>query len=853
MPSRRRQVVVAVAALLAVVHARPHMQPHGTESITTPEQQFGSAIGDDYFLATYGELESYWKQVDGESDRMTLVDIGRTEEGRTQWMAVISAPENIARLDRLRDIARWLAHAENLTDDEALALADEGKAVVWISGGLHATEVLTAQQLIETTYRLVSGTDDETTRILRDVVVLLVHANPDGHELVSTWYMREQNPRKRTLGGLPRLYQKYAGHDNNRDFYMGTQAETVNMSRVLFHDWIPQIVYDHHQAAVNDAVMVAPPFSGTSNYVLDPLVAQGIDIVGESMHRRFEAERKPGVTMGHGSPYSNWWNGGLRTTANFHNQVGILTETVGNPSPLPGLQSFRFRDAVEYSVTANGAVLDAASRYRKKWLLGIYRMGRNSIDGGKRDDPRGYIIPSNQPDFPTATKFVNALIGTGITVHRAGAGFTAGGRRYPAGSYVVKTAQAFRPHVLDMFEPQDHPDEVLNAEGLRRMPYDNAGWTLALQMGIEFDRVLEAFDGPFQRIVGRAQPTRAEPVASQHAAGYLVSHEQNDAAIAVNRVLKVGESVFWLHPAHRDARAEPAGAIYIPATPRATAAVEGAATDLGLEVTPLPSRPAGLALSLRRVRIGLVDRYGGWSTSGWIRWLLERYEFPFDVVYPPMLDAGGLARRYDVLILPSEAVPNHGGPWTDIADAAEVPPTYVREAGEITRTHTIPALKQFVEDGGSLLAIGRATVIARYLGLPVSTPLSPLPTSEFFVPGSVVRVAVDNTLPLGYGFGKEVDVFFKNSPVFRLDGGAAARQVRPVAWFTSAALRSGWAVGESHLNGTVAVAEATLGKGHVLLFGPEITFRAQSHATFKFLFNGIYYGHAVPVPMDRIK
>jgi hypothetical protein len=860
-----RRTLVVAAALLAIAHAHTSTQPSDARSITTPEQHFGAPIGDDYFLATYGQLESYWKQLDRESDRMTLVDIGRTEEGRTQWMAVVTAPENFARLDRYREISRRLAHAEGVSQPEARALASEGKTVVWISGGLHATEVLTAQQLIETAYQLVSGTDAETTRILRDVIVLLVHANPDGHELVANWYMREKNPRKRTLAGLPRLYQKYIGHDNNRDFYMGTQAETVNMNRVLFQDWVPQIVYDHHQAPATEAVMVAPPFGGSFNYVLDPLVGRGVDEVGASIHRRFDDERKPGLTTGSGLSYSMWWNGGLRTTATFHNQIGILTETIGGPTPLPrGAGQFRFSEAVEYSVTANRAVLDIASRDRERWLFDIYEMGRNSIERGSEDswttsphrpkesvhdpalrDARAYIIPANQPDFPTATKFVNALIGTGIVIHRASADFKVGGRKYPSGSYVVKTAQAFRPHILDMFEPQDHPDDVLDEGGPPRLPYDSAGWTLAFQMGVKFDRVLDGFEGPFEKIVGPARPEQSAVAASSDVAGFLVSHHQNDAVIAVNRLLNAGEKVFWLSDRSTGDGANEAGTIYVPATAASTAVVEGAARELGLTFVGVQSPPAGVALQLHRVRVGLVDRYGGWSTSGWIRWLLEQYEFPFEVVYPPALDKGHLAHRYDVVVLPSEAVPNHGGTWTELPDLAILPSQLANEAGQITRKDTLPALKNFVEEGGTLLAIGRSTAVARELGLPVSQPLSFLPTSEFLVPGSVLRVTVDNTVPIGYGFEKDVDVFFDKSPVFRLEGGSSPVDVRPVAWFaTEASLRSGWALGQAHLKGMVAVADAALGKGRVILFGPEITFRGQSHGTFKFLFNGIYYGQA---------
>ncbi|HZI81825.1 MAG TPA: M14 metallopeptidase family protein [Vicinamibacterales bacterium] len=908
MPIRLRAVLFVVP-LVALAFTPAQTQSPARIEITSPRQALGAAIGDDYFLATYAQLESYWTSLDRESDRVALVDIGRTEEGRTQWMAVVSAPENLAHLDRYRDIAARLARAEGLTPDAARALAQDGKTVVWIDGGLHATEVLGAQQLIELVYQLASASDAETLRILRDVIVLAVHANPDGHELVANWYMRTADPRKRSLSGVPRPYQKYVGHDNNRDFYLSSQAETRNMNRVLYREWFPQIVYNHHQAGPRGTVMFAPPFRDPFNYVFDPLIPASIDLAGAAMQARFAAEGKAGVTTRGGSTYSAWWNGGLRTTAYFHNQIGLLTETIGDPTPtaipfvperqLPSgdlpfpiaPQPWHFRQSIDYSLTANRAVLDFASRYRETLLYNVYQMGRNAIDRGSRDawtasprrvdtakaeagsaglppadafdrlfrdpqqrDPRGYILPADQPDFLTAAKFAGALVEAGVTVLRATADFTVQARRYPAGSFVVKTAQAFRPHVLDMFEPQEHPNDVAYPGGPPVPPYDNAGWTLAFQMGVKFDRVLDAFEGPFEALSSVAPPAGDVRTAAG-TAGYLVSHHQNDAFVAVNRLLRAGADVYW--PADRGAGgAGGTGAMFVPATSATRAIVDRAAADLGLVFTGVPARPAGPALKLRPARIALWDRYGGASSSGWIRWLLERYEFPFEVVYPRTFDEAGLSSRFDVVILPGEAAPAGDGSRGDgpfVPDDA--PEEYRRRAGAISWTRTLPRLKQFVEEGGTLILIGRAAGIAERLGIGVSDALvetradgtrTSLSRDKHYIPGSVMRVAVDNTLPLGYGFEREVDVFFDASPAFRLDAGAAARRV---AWYPNVApLRSGWALGQRYLNGNAAAIDAPLGRGRVLVFGPEITYRAQPHGTFKFLFNGIFYPRALRQP-----
>ncbi|MDP9200489.1 MAG: M14 family metallopeptidase, partial [Gemmatimonadota bacterium] len=302
--------------------------------ITSPRLQFGHYIGDDYFLANYSQMIDYWHKLDRESDRMKMVRIGTSAEGRPMWMAIITSPANHKKLARYQEISRRLALAENLTDAQARLLASEGKIVVWIDGGLHASEVLGAQQLIQTVYELVSRTDPETLRFLRDDIILCVPANPDGQELVSNWYMREADTLKRSTSRLPRLYHKYAGHDNNRDSYMASQPETQAMDSILFRAWYPQIMYNHHQTGPIGTVIFAPPFRDPFNYNFDPLVPMELDLVGAAMHSRFVAEGKPGATMRSGSGYSTWWNGGLRTTVYFHNMIGLLTEAIGNPTPM---------------------------------------------------------------------------------------------------------------------------------------------------------------------------------------------------------------------------------------------------------------------------------------------------------------------------------------------------------------------------------------------------------------------------------------------------------------------------------------------------------------------------------------
>ena len=739
-----------VAVALIVSLAAPSAQtPTAPPKITSPQTFFGHDIGADYVLPNYTKFTEFVKKLDAESDRVIVQSIGKTAEGRDQLMAIITAPENFKKLDRYKQIARQLAQAEGLTDDQARALAKEGKAVIWIDGGLHATEVLGAQQLLETIYQFASKTDEETMRILKDVIILATQVNPDGMELVSDWYMRNPDPKQRSTAQIPRLYQKYVGHDNNRDFYMMNQPESVNTNRILYREWFPQIIYNHHQTGPTGTVMFSPPFRDPFNYVYDPLVVNTLDQVGAAMHARFDAEGKPGVTTRSGSNYSTWWNGGLRTMPYFHNQVGLLTESIGNPTPeeigfvpdrLVGKgdlpfpippQTWHFRQSIDYSITANYAVLDFAQRYRETLLYNIYLMGRNSIRRGNTDtwtdyptrvaaakteiakdmkiesgdprmssggrvqtvptkyfqllrkpelrDARGYIIPADAGDFLTATKFVNIMIKSGLTVHRATAPFSVGNKQYPAGSYVFKAAQAFRPHLLDMFEPQDHPNDFQYPGGPPIPPYDNAGWTLAYLMGLKFDRVLEAFDGPFEKIPDVIKPPAGKVTETAGAVGYVVNHRNNDAFVAVNRLIKGGEDVFFVADRNYQST-DGTGVIFIGSKPTTGAILTKAAADLGLNFTAVTTRPAGAMYKLTKPRIGLWDMYGGSMPSGHVRWLLEQFEFDFDVVYPAALDAGNLRAKYDVLLFPDGGIPENegggGGFGGRQPSASEIPDEY---------------------------------------------------------------------------------------------------------------------------------------------------------------------------------
>jgi len=423
---------------------------------------------------------------------------------------------------------------------------------------------------------------------------------------------------------------------------------------------------------------------------------------------------------------------------------------------------------------------------------------------------------------------------------------------------------------MDMFEPQDHPDDIPYPGGPPRPPYDATGWTLALQMGVKFDRLLDGFEGPFERIPGLVATAPGKVVAAKSVAGYLVSHDLNESFVATNRLLAGKEDVYWLKaPWTVAGKTWPAGTLYVPAKATTKALVEKIAADRGVSFDGVSVKPTGEALKLKPVRVALWDRYGGSMDSGWIRWIFEQaYPATFEVVYAPTLDAGDLNAKYDVIIFPNGSIPaaagdaggrRGGGGFGGGPTAADVPEEFRGWIGNITAEKTIPQLKTFVEHGGTIVAIGSGTSIAGHLGLPLSNHLVErqpngterrLGSEKFYVPGSILDVAVDTTNPVAYGMGARADVFYDNSPVFRLAPDAAMKGVKAIAWFDSPApLRSGWAWGQSYLDDGVAAAEAPLGKGHLYLFGPEVMFRGQPHGTFKLVFNAIYAGSATPVTL----
>ena len=862
--------------------------------VPDPVAFFGHEIGADHRLVDYTDLLRYFEAVAARSDRVRIADIGTSSYGQRMVMAVISSPKNLANLARLREIDRVLAHAE-VDDAEAAKLCAEGKALVWIDAGLHATECIAGQNILELVWRMASRDDAEVRRILDEVVLLACPVNPDGYELVGRAYRATQST------ATPVLYQRYIGHDNNRDYYACNQVETQNVSRVFYRDWCPQVVYNHHQSAPRGTIIFTPPFRDPFNYYVDPMCIRGIEVVSAHMNDRFAAEGKPGVISRSGAPYSGWWNGGLRSTNYFHNVIGILTESFGRPEPtdieqtlsrrLPthdypdpvASQTWHARQTIEYLQTANFAILDYAARYRQELLRNIHTMATRAVARGRSDhwtptpklvaeatsrnddtvwkdpawrDPRAYVLRRDQPDWPAALRLARALWHCGVALHRANTAFELDGATIPAGSLIVKCDQPYRAHVLDMFEPQWHPDDI--RDGKPVPPYDAAGWTLAMQMNVQVVRCRDALEGTFARLT--ELPTfepGSVPIAT---AGWRIDARDSHAVTVVNRLLAAGCAVDCAQD-H----------FFVPSAPRASAVLLDAARTTGVTPASADAEGSGTAAQgprarLSPVRTGLFDVFGGHMATGWDLWLLREFGFPVQQVWGERVEAGSLRRDFDVLIfhtgLPGprdlnranqrkveDKIPELQAALPPFEDWSDLPARAVRLTGD----KSLPALREFVQQGGTLIAMGsEVEKVVRHFELPIETGTRvaeetgengegsrATTAQEFFVPGSLLAIEVDTGHAIARGspalLAAMVDrgstVLAVTDPNAKID---VVARFRPTD-----TLLSGWAIGTEFLHGKAAVLCAHVGQGRVVLFGIDATYRGQPLATARMVFQAI--------------
>lgn len=837
--------------------------------IPTPESVVGFAPGAESKLATYDQTIDYFKKLDAASDRLTLVEAGTSTQGRTYYFALISSPANLKKIDRHREIARRLSRPSDLTEAQALALAREGKPLVHIDGGLHSTEVAGPQHTLLLAYDLLSkSSDPQMARILDNVILMLWPTiNPDGHQMVADWYMKNAGTPNETL---PRLYQDYVGHDNNRDAYMLNMIE----SRVMEHawrQWEPQIIYVQHQSSPFPTRIWLPPFAEPIATHAPYLMSREVNTIGMAIAQGLEERNQVGAThMGTG--YDAWYAGYIDYTPMFKNIASFWTETA-----LAGLANTReytlqnfpaeyrdlrpqalyaspwqpgkwtLRDAVDYMETASISVLDYAARFKENVLLNRYRSGQRQIDQHRKDGPFAYFIPQTQRDIPTAVELLRRLAFGGIRVSQLTAPVTAEGETFPIGTWVIPTDQEFIALAREVLDEQRYPDLREFEGGPPEQPYDAAGWTLPMTMGVRVvtaRKPLTAADRANMKVLAMDAPLAIKPTPYTAATADAVvfdsvpgsGFETNPMAAAIvapaSPISGAGTHLS-IDPAETNtfravnaawktkATVSRAGDRYV-----ISGMSDAAMTELAKSLAIKGERVASAGTSVRKPRIALFEPPNSMD-AGWTKWVLERYDFEF--VGLTAADIGpGLKDRIDVLVIgdePRGILPGGG---------FGRPPAPTPEDDA-----RVSALDAFVRAGGTLVAMSRgATSAIDQLKLPVKNVLNGLTRQQFFAGGSVMRVTTDPSHPVMAGMPKDADIFVFGSPAFEpavgFDGAVLASFPAE-----GSPLRSGYLLGEKYLQGKAAAVEVKHGDGRVILLGFRPQWRGQPFGSFRVLFNSL--------------
>ena len=869
---KRNTLKKAGAAIFALI-----LLPLFLSAQTSPEAFLGFKVGADRKLADYNQIQAYFAKLDSESPKIKVETIGTTTLKKPLIMAVITAEENMARLDEYRAISQKLKDPRLLAPGEAEKLAKEGKVIVLITCSLHASEIAATQMSMELAYKLVTGdTPFDAAAVLRDVIFLLVpSSNPDGNQMEVDWYKKNLGT-KYEGGGMPWLYHYYAGHDDNRDWFMNNLVETRAINKVLYYDWIPQIHLDEHQMGSDEARLFIPPFMNPPVPNVQPLVWRGVNLLGSHMAYDLQKAGYKGVV--HGRSFTGWYIGACDDTSWLHNIFGLLSEmaSVGLatpinvepteipkpytqrriefPDPWPG-GWWRLRDIVDYELTLSLSLLKTAALYREDFLLNTYRMNKTSIETVDKGQPYAFVIPAVQDDYPTTLKMLDVLRYGGIEIHQAKKDFNVEGRIYPAGSFVVLMAQPNKPFAWALLEKQKYPDIREYAGGPPVVPYDNAAWTLPLQMGVACDQIDKPFTADLEKLESTPAPAVKAPADS---AAWLVFDSRRNASFAAAFALLKDKAEIYRskEKISADGWEAAAGSFIVKNGPAVQKALPALLEKLRTCARPLADAAAIPKTPVKNPRIGLYQSWWGSMDEGWTRYMFDDLGIPFTTLHnedikgpkpakgkdPVKLD---LKAKYDVIIFPgenSDIIKNGkidpSSPWARYY--SPLPPDY--EGG--IEKEGVDNLKAFVENGGILVALNDAGAFAiKEFAPPARDVLDKIDQSKFFCPLSILKIDVDNTSPLGYGFKETAAAVFSGSPAFETWVPLTTEWDRKVvaSYPDEGILLSGWMAGEETIARRAAVVDTKFKKGRILLIGIPCQNRAQSHGTYKFLLNALLY------------
>ena len=815
--------------------------------VTSPEQFLGFKVGADKKLADMSQIVEYFDMLDEQSDRILVQEVGKTTEGNPFIVAIITSANNQKDLAKYRRYQQLLADPRQISDDEAGKIIAEGKAVVMVNCSLHASEIGASQMSMEMAYDLATKNDTTTKEILDNVILLLTPMhNPDGIQMVADWY--KKNVGTKFEGGrMPWLYHKYVGHDNNRDWYMFTQVES-RLTLKVHNAWHPQVIVDMHQMGSRGARLFVPPYVDPYEPNVDPILRQEVAMMGTFIATELTAQGKAGVA--HSTGFDAWTP--ARAYHHYHGGIRILTEaasvrgatpitlrfedlsaSVKEPSvkmPLPWKGgAWKLRDIVEYDYAAVKAALTNAARLRENWLRNFYTIHKKAVT--RREPPYAFIVPVKQRDLSSAVKMLKVLKLGAVEIHRASDSFDVEGHAYPAGSFIVYMAQPYGGFAKTLLEKQVYPEIRETPGGPLKTPYDVVGHTLSLLMGVD---VVQA-DKPFQVdavLVEKIKKPKGKFEAVESAYGYAWGHATNDDIVALNRLAAKGHSLFWAaENFEANGKNYSEGTMIVKNRNGLLDDIQSIVQELWVHFDGLWAEPKVKTYALKEPCVGLYKSWTASMDEGWTRWVLEQYEFPFKSLFDKEIRKGNLNDVFDVIIIPDlreDAVVN-GMSDTD------VPPEYAGGIGEVG----IKNLNAFVKNGGTVITLnGGADFAIKNLHLAVENSVDGLDRKDFFIPGSILKALNDTSHPVAYGYERGAALFFRRSPAF------VAHEGSSVVKYPTETLLSGWATGDKHLINKSAIVDMPYGKGKVILIGFPVVYRGQSHATFRYLFNAIYYGPA---------
>ena len=836
--------------VLGVCVAAPLAAAPANQAVPTPSQFLGFQVGADRTLADYHQITAYLKELASKSDKIQVETIGKTTLGNDFVMAVISSPENLKNKARYQEIARKLADPRGLTPQQLDALVNEGRTILLVDCNIHSTEIASSQMAMEWAHDLVTSADPAIQDRLDKVILLLIPSmNPDGQIMETEWYRKNLGTQYEG-SRMPWLYHAYVGHDDNRDWYMLTQKETQAVTRMVYHEWYPQIWLDEHQMGSNGPRLFVPPYTDPIADSVDPLMWRGINLIGSTMALRLEEQGKSGVVSSY--VYDQYWPGASDGTEQFKNIFGLLTEaasarlatpvyvppseltgggkglidyrrTANFPNPWPG-GWWRLRDIMDYELIASNAILEVAAHNKRDFLHGTAEMALHQVQAG--DSHVFWRIPRQQSDSGEAAKLAYLLRDHAIDVMVS----------VDARDFLVPTAQPYGKFANELLGKQRYP-QVRVAPGQPPLrPYDVTAWSLPLLMGVKVDKITLAQTTGL-RPMGDDDWPKGDVVGTGTV--YALTHSENNAIKLVNEALRNHASVAYSKERFEaGGESYPAGTFLI----HQQDALAALARKYHVKLQALPQPPTVETEQIGESRVGLYKPWLASIDEGWTRWLLEQYGFNLKNVDNNAIKAGKLNSSFDVIILPdvNKDVIVDGRPKP--RDGAmkyfeELPPEYQGGIGK----DGIKTLKEFVEKGGTLITLGSAgDLISDEFNLPVVNAISR--GADLNVPGSILRLDLDTTNPICYGLPAQVAAFVDEPIAYRT--GIPAPNVRRSIFATYPTdvedlLESGYLKGGEALARQAAAVEFGLGSGKVVMFGFGVQHRAQTEGTFKLLFNAI--------------